>query len=121
MSTRPRDARIVLAMAASEEEATKIARALLAAKLVACANILGPVRSMYHWRGVLEEAQEYLIMLKTRAGLYPKVEQRVRELHSYENPEIIALMPSAGSKAYLEWISASTIGPVPSRRTARTR
>jgi periplasmic divalent cation tolerance protein len=121
MITRPRDVRIVLVMAASEDEAATIARALLEAKLAACANVLGPVRSMYHWRGAIEEAQEYLIMLKTRANLYQRIERKVRELHSYEVPEILALTPSAGSKPYLEWISASTLSPIRARRAAPRR
>lgn len=116
MTTRSRDARIIFVMAGSEEEASTIARALLDDKLIACANILGPVRSMYYWRGAKEEAQEYLIMLKSRASLYPKIEKKVRELHSYEVPEILALAPSAGSKPYLEWIAASTLSPALARR-----
>ncbi len=83
-------------------------------------NIIAPVRSIYRWRGAIEEAREHWIVIKTRKELYSMVERRVRELHSYEVPEILALTPSAGSTAYLEWILASTSGATaPRRRAAR--
>ncbi|MGH7840336.1 MAG: divalent-cation tolerance protein CutA [Candidatus Binataceae bacterium] len=108
MVAQARAVRVVLVMAGSEREAAKIARVLLEEKLAACVNILGPVRSTYHWQGAIESASEHLLMIKTRSRLYRRLERRVRELHDYEVPEILAFTPAAGSKPYLEWIFAST-------------
>lgn len=99
---------IVFVMAANEDEAAKIARALVEERLAACVNILGPIRSIYRWRGAIEDAREHLLMIKSRARLFSKIERKVRELHSYEVPEIIALPIARGSKPYLDWIFEST-------------
>lgn len=120
MAAQARNTAIVFVMAGTEDEAARIAQALVGERLAACANIVGPVRSIYRWRGAVEDAREYWIMIKTRKELYSMVERRVRELHSYEVPEIIALVPSAGSAPYLEWILDSTSrATAPRRRAAR--
>lgn len=120
MAANARTTAIVLVMAGSADEAAQIARTLVTERLAACANIIGPVRSIYRWRGAVEEAREHWLVIKTRKELYSMVERKVRELHSYEVPEILALAPSAGSAAYLEWIFASTRGAAaPRRRAAR--
>jgi len=120
MAVNARNTALVFVMAGTEDEAARIAQALVTEQLAACANIIGPVRSIYRWRGAVEEAREHWIVIKTRKELYSMVERRVRELHSYEVPEILALTPSAGSAAYLEWILASTIAATtPRRRAAR--
>jgi periplasmic divalent cation tolerance protein len=120
MAANARKTAIVFVMAGSEDEAARIARALVAEQLAACANIIAPVRSIYRWRGAIEEAREHWIVIKTRKELYPMVERRVRELHSYEVPEILAIAPVAGAATYLEWILDSTIGATtPRRRAAR--
>jgi periplasmic divalent cation tolerance protein len=106
-------------MAGSEEEAAKIARALVEERLAACANIIGPVRSIYRWRGAIEDEREYLIMVKTRARLYPVLERRVKELHSYEVPEIVAIALAAGSRRYVEWIFESTAAVARKSRAAQ--
>src|SRR6266478_7981801 len=80
-----------LPISGSEDEAASIARTLVDERLAACVNIIGPARSIYRWRGAVEDAREYLLLLKTSARLYTKVERRVRELHSYEVPEVVAL------------------------------
>jgi periplasmic divalent cation tolerance protein len=111
MATTPktaRTARLVLVMAGSEDEAATIARTLVDERLAACVNIIGPVRSIYRWRGAVEHAREHLLLIKTRARLYTKVERRVRELHSYEVPEVVALPFASGSHPYLEWLFEST-------------
>jgi len=113
------NARIVFVMAGSEEEAAKIARTLVEERLAACANIIGPVRSIYRWRGAVEDAREYMIMVKTRGRLYPGVERRVKELHSYEVPEIVAIGLAAGSRRYVEWIFESTAAVARRSRAAR--
>lgn len=100
--------RVAFVMAADEKEAARIARALVEENLAACANIVGPVRSIYRWRGAIEDAREFMLIVKTRARLFDRMAARVKELHSYEVPEIIALPLTAGWKPYLDWIVEST-------------
>jgi periplasmic divalent cation tolerance protein len=100
--------RIAFVMAADEEEAARIGQALVAENLAACVNIAGPVRSIYRWRGAIEDAREFMLIIKTQARLFDRLARRVKELHSYEVPEIIALPLAAGWKPYLEWIIQST-------------
>ena len=108
MTAAARDFRIVFVMAANEGEAGRIAQALVEERLVACVNIVGPVRSIYRWRGAIENADEYLLLMKAPMRHFSKLERRVRELHSYEVPEIIAVTIAAGSKPYLAWLADST-------------
>jgi periplasmic divalent cation tolerance protein len=107
---------VVLVNAASADEADAIARALVDERLVACANIVSPIRSVYRWKGEVETATEHLMIIKTRANLVAKVEARVKELHSYEVPEVIALPIIAGSKSYLDWVFESTAAARPSKK-----
>ncbi len=100
--------RIVLMTAGSEEQATRIARVLVDERLAACVNVVGPIRSIYRWRHAVEDQAEYLLLAKTRAALYARLAQRVKELHSYELPEVLAISPNSGSARYLEWIAEST-------------
>ena len=79
-------------------------------KLVACANILGAATSIYNWKGVPEEAQEVVMILKTRRSLAPAASTRIKALHSYETPCIVVYDVSAGYPAYLDWIAAETRG-----------
>src|SRR5216683_6087211 len=111
---------IVFTMTSGESEAEKMARVLVEEKLAACANIIGPVRSIYRWRAKVEDAREYLIMIKTRTSLYSRVERRIRELHSYEVPEVIALSIGKGSRPYLDWIFDNS-DPLPIARRHETR
>jgi periplasmic divalent cation tolerance protein len=96
--------RLVLSNVASEEEAESLARSLLTERLVACVNILPRVRSLYQWRGAIEEAQEWMLLMKTSALLVPTLERRVVELHSYETPEFLVLPVEAGFEGYLHWL-----------------
>lgn len=96
---------VVMVMAANREEAKKIAHCLLNEKLIACANISGPVHSLFWWAGKIEEAEEYVILMKTRADLFKRLSERVKALHSYEVPEIIALPITEGFKPYIEWLN----------------
>lgn len=91
----------------TEEQAGRIARALVEKHLVACVNIAGPVRSIYRWKGAIEEANEYLLIVKTEAALMPQLQAALERLHSYEVPELIAMPVTAGSARYLDWISES--------------
>jgi periplasmic divalent cation tolerance protein len=99
---------VVLVTAGSAEEAERLARTLVGERLVACANVVGPVRSIYRWQGSVEDAAEYLLVLKARAADVAALETRVRALHSYEVPEILALPVEAGSAPYLAWLADAT-------------
>jgi len=97
---------IVLVTTASKLEAEKIAQRLLKQRLIACANIIGPVSSLFHWSGKMEKAEEYLIFMKSRRDLFDKLAETVKALHSYEVPEILVLPIVGGSKAYLDWLGS---------------
>ncbi len=121
MAPAANNLRIVFVMAGSEDEAANIARSLVAERLAACVNIVGPVRSVYRWRGAIEDEREYLLVIKTRARLYAGLERRVREMHSYEVPEIIAVAIAQGSKPYIDWLIESTASPRPRPTSAGRR
>jgi periplasmic divalent cation tolerance protein len=97
---------IVLVTTANKQEAEKIVQHLLEARLIACANIVGPVSSHFHWSGKLEKTEEYLILMKSRRDLFAKLSEAVKALHSYEVPEILALPVVEVSKAYLDWLGS---------------
>ena len=101
------DKRIVLTTAGSEEEAAKIARHLVERDLAACVNIVPHVTSVYRWKDKVEEAREWLLIIKTTAGAFGQVRQAIADLHSYELPECICLTVEDGSPDYLQWIAAS--------------
>ena len=94
----------VLTTAGSEEEAGVIAELLIERKLAACVQVVGPVVSRYRWQGAVEEAQEWQCLAKTTRAAYAAVEGAIREVHSYDEPEIIATPIVAGSAGYLAWI-----------------
>lgn len=112
-------ATLVMVTAASEEQALSIARALVEERLAACVNLVGPVRSIYRWQGKVQDDREHLMIIKTRASMVARLARRVKELHSYEVPEVIAIPIAAGSKPYLEWLFESTETAL--RRAARGR
>lgn len=97
----------VLTAAGSEEEAERISAALIDQGLAACVQVVGPISSHYRWRGKVEQEQEWLCLVKTEASRYDKLEAVIRELHSYEEPEIVATPIVAGSAGYLAWLSES--------------
>ena len=101
---------IVIATTASKQEAENIAQHLLQERLIACANITGPVSSLFHWNDKLEKAEEHLVFMKTRKDLFEKLSETVKKLHSYEVPEIIALPIVDGSKEYLAWLDSCLAG-----------
>lgn len=105
------DGIIVLVTAGSEEEARKIATILVEEHLVACVNIASPVQSVFFWEGKTQDARESLLICKSRGSLFEKIVKRVKELHSYSVPEIIALPIVAGSADYLDWVLKSTNSP----------
>ena len=98
---------LVLSTFPNAEIARTIARTLVEERLVACANLLPCVESLYWWKGVIESSAEVLAIFKTTEEGYPRLEARLKELHPYELPEITAIQPSNGLPAYLEWIAAN--------------
>ena len=99
---------VILVTAGAADEAERIAGHLVEEQLAACVNIVGPIRSIYRWQGAVQRDEEHLLIIKARAASFPMLEARVRELHSYETPEVIALPVSAGSQKYLAWLGSST-------------
>jgi periplasmic divalent cation tolerance protein len=99
---------IIFVTAGSEEEAEKIAQTLVEERLAACVNILSPIRSIYRWEGKTQGDREWLLVIKTEQKYFADVEARVRSLHSYQVPEVIALPVVDGSERYLEWVKLAT-------------
>jgi periplasmic divalent cation tolerance protein len=99
---------IVLVTCGSEEEALKIAHALVEGHLAACVNLVSPVRSIYRWEGKIWDERECLLVIKTQRQRFEKLEKKVKSLHSYSDPEIISLPIIEGSSAYLNWIRENT-------------
>ena len=107
--TQPLSAAIVvLVTAGSREEAETIGRTLVGERLAACVNVVGPMRSIYRWQEAVEEAEEHLLIVKARAVDLPALEARVRAVHSYDVPEVVALSVAGGSEAYLRWLEGAT-------------
>ncbi len=98
----------VLTTVQAREDAQKMAGALVEARLAACVQVVGPTLSTYWWKGKIEKATEWLLLIKTRKELYAQLEQAIKELHPYQTPEIIALPITAGSREYLDWIAKVT-------------
>ena len=102
------DARIVLTTTGSQEEARKIAHALVDCRLAACVNIVPRIESIYRWQGKVESASEWLLVIKTQAGSFDRVRDTIKELHSYDLPECVMLEVTSGSQEYLNWIAENT-------------
>ena len=99
---------VVLVTCESARQARTIASELVKRRLAACGNVIEvPLRSIYRWKGKVESAREFLLILKSSRGRFAALEKAVRELHSYDVPEIIALPVVAGSRPYLNWIAES--------------
>jgi|SRR5579862_912771 len=99
---------VVIVTCGSIKEAQQIGRALVERKLAACANILqAPVRSIYRWKGKVDVAAEFLLILKSSRSRFRAIDSAIRNMHGYDVPEIIALPIAAGSRNYLDWISRS--------------
>src|SRR5437879_9273291 len=104
--------RIVLVTCATAAEARRIAGTVVGEQLAACVNIvLSPVESLYTWKGKVERAREYLLVMKTTAKCLAKLEREVKRLHSYDVPEFIALKVTEGAASYLAWLSSSVAKP----------
>jgi periplasmic divalent cation tolerance protein len=100
------DKRIVLTTAGSVDEARRIAEALVDRKLAACVNIVPKIVSIYRWKGKVEEAEEWMLLIKTAAGFEP-VRDAILEMHSYELPECLSISIEDGSPEYLKWLEDS--------------
>lgn len=100
------DAAVILVACPDEPTATSIARALVEEGLAACVNVSGEVRSIYRWRGSVEEARERLLVVKARADRLDALAARIVALHPYEVPELLALPVARGLGPYLEWLRA---------------
>jgi periplasmic divalent cation tolerance protein len=101
---------VILITTGSPEEGAKIAQTLVVEHLVACVNIVPGVRSFFFWEGTVQDVSEVLLVCKSRMALMEKVIERVKALHSYTVPEIIALPIAAGLPSYLAWMKDSTKG-----------
>lgn len=99
---------LILVTAGSEDEAEKIARTLVEERLAACVNIINPIRSIYRWEGKVQDDREWLLVIKTQQGHFAAIEERVKTLHSYQVPEVIALPIVDGSEKYLRWVKDET-------------
>lgn len=104
------DPLVVLMTAGSQEEADKIAGALIAEMLAACVNIIPGITSVYRWQGEVQRDQEWLLVAKSRRDVLDTLIERVQELHSYDVSEIIALPLAGGSEAYLRWLDEQVDG-----------
>ena len=94
----------VVTTAATKAAAQAIATAVVARRLAACAQLIGPITSTYWWQGQIETAEEWLCVMKSRQDLYEALEQAIRQVHPYEVPEILAIPVVLGSQDYLEWM-----------------
>lgn len=99
---------LVLCTCPDRTAAERIAEIVVGERLAACVNIVPGLTSIYRWEGQIQRDAEWLLLIKTRQAVYPPLEARIRELHPYQVPEIIALPIQVGAAAYLDWIAAST-------------
>ena len=103
MSPEP-EVRVVLVTCPDRDSGEALARALVEERLAACVNVVPGVRSLFRWEGEIEEADEVLLLVKTRADRLAAVRERVSALHPYDLPEVLALAAAGGSEAYLDWV-----------------
>jgi periplasmic divalent cation tolerance protein len=101
------DKRVVLTTCGSLDEARRIAHALVERKLAACINLVPKVESIYRWKGEVETATEFLLLIKTTSKAFPSLREALGELHSYELPECMEIAITDGSAAYLKWFEES--------------
>ena len=104
MSDNPTQAIVVFMTAANREEASRIAEMLVTGRLAACVQILPGMESLYRWKGEIERASEVLLLAKTTSEKFDELDRAVREIHSYDTPEIVALPITKASESYLNWL-----------------
>lgn len=110
MAASERDYLQVQTTVEREEDARVLADALVAERLAACAQIVGPIESVYWWQGSITGGREWMVLLKTSQARYAALERRLHELHPYERPEIMAVAIAPADPDYLAWIAASIEG-----------
>jgi len=101
---------VILSTCATEEEAERLARVLLDARLAACINVIPRVRSFYRWKGAIESGDECLLLIKSSRGLFGELKAALEKVHSYEVPEMVALPVVEGAANYLEWMVTNLRG-----------
>nr|WP_082860388.1 divalent-cation tolerance protein CutA [Alloactinosynnema sp. L-07] len=99
---------VVITTTASADEAAALGRGLVEARLAACVQIVGPIRSVYRWDGAVQDDQEWQLQVKTAADRLDEVTAFLQREHSYDEPEVIALPVVGGSAGYLGWVTAQT-------------
>lgn len=104
------EARVVLTTIGDEQKASDLASALVERRLAACVNIVGPIRSVYRWKGNVERETEFLLIIKTTSDQAARLEAAFKELHPYELPERVELAVEGGSEDYLAWIAGEVQG-----------
>lgn len=104
----PTDVRVVLVTAPDAAVAERIGRALVEERLAACVNLVPGVRSLYRWEGAVQDDPEVLLIVKTREDRLAELAERVRALHPYDLPEVLALAAAGGSAGYLDWVAAES-------------
>ena len=95
----------VMTTTENRTHAERIAEVLVEKQLAACVQIIGPISSIYRWRGRVEKTREWLCLLKTTKAAYPRIETVIKEIHPYETPEIVVVPIVAGSRDYLDWLT----------------
>ena len=100
---------VILSTAPDADTAEQLSRTLVEERLAACVSRVGDIRSIFQWKGEVEESNEVLLILKSHARVAPKLTQRLAEIHPYEVPEILVLPVAAGSAEYLDWIRKETL------------
>jgi len=103
------DELIVLVTVPGRADGERIAEAVVGEQLAACVNILGPIRSIYRWQGEICRDDEHLLLIKSTRARYPDLETRIKALHTYEVPEVIALPIERGSAEYLNWLREALV------------
>jgi periplasmic divalent cation tolerance protein len=100
---------LVFMTTATRREAQEIVQTLLDKRLIACANIYGPVESHFRWQNKIEKASEFLVLMKSNHNLFTKLSKKIKKMHSYDVPEILAVPILEGFPTYLEWLNTSLV------------
>ncbi len=101
---------VVLSNCGSEEEARRVARALVEARVAACVNIVPGIQSVYHWQGAIQEDSEWMLVIKSTRPMFDSLAAELRKIHSYQVPEVLAIPVIAGDQNYLDWMDREISG-----------
>lgn len=101
---------LVFSNCGSEEEARRVARALVEARVAACVNIVPGIQSIYHWQGAIQEDSEWMLVIKSTRSLFDSLAAELRKIHSYQVPEVLAIPVIAGDQNYLDWMDREISG-----------